>query len=151
MKPLAGVVAVVIALAVPASAGAAGPQHDFTTGAGWAGDFAQFEFSAQRNGDDVKGQASFLIPGMNRVHIDVQCLEVDGNRATLGGPPEEDFFGAQFVLIDVEDNGPANAGADMILPRFSGVPATNNCTTFAFSSPTFPVTRGNVVVKDGTP
>ncbi len=149
---LAGAATSTMLLLAAAGPASAGPQHDFASGAGWAGEFAQFEFTAQRNGQlDVKGQGSFKVPGMERVHFDVECLEVDGNRATLGGPPREDFFGAQFILFDVEDNGPASAGADQMTPRFSGVPATNNCTTFAFSDPLVPVARGNVLVRDGTP
>ena len=126
---------------------------DFATGGGKVGDFAQFEFSAHRSAKGkVSGSGSFKVPGSDRVRFDVECLEVDGNRATLGGPPREDFFGAQFVIFDVEDNGPPSGPTpDRISPRFSGVPATNNCTTFAFVDPLFDVTQGNIVVKDRTP
>ena len=151
MKRLTGAIVVAVMLGAPALANAAGPKHDFASGAGWVGDFAQFSFTAQRTAGDVKGQGSFKVPGSPRVRFDVQCLEVDGNRATLGGPPRQPYFGAQYILFDVEDNGPASAHADLITPRFSGQESTNNCTSFAFSEPLFGVTRGNIVVKDGTP
>lgn len=140
------------ALLLASPSAASGAARDFATGGGQLGAFGQFEFSAhQTTGGAAKGQGSFKVPGMERVHFDVECLEVDGNRATLGGPPREDFFGASFILFDVVDNGPASAGLDQLTPRFSGVPASDNCTSFAFSEPLFPVTQGNITVRDNTP
>jgi|1185.fasta_scaffold372581_2 hypothetical protein len=84
----------------------------------------------------------------------VDCVAVDGNRATISGRlenPSPATDGPIYAIL-IEDNGSPGSGGvnpDRMHIAYGRFPV--DCTLGNLFPPAFPVARGNVVVKDNTP
>lgn len=91
--------------------------------------------------------------GVGGIHVSIDCLEVDGNSAVLGGVITNVMPGTSSVYVVGErastaviDNGTsANDPADMISFSFSGAFCQAGLTADNF--PVLPLERGQVVVR----
>jgi hypothetical protein len=150
------------ALAIPAGSAIAG-NGDKATGGGkviMSDDDVKastIAFTAQGTTDVAKGQVQFIDrsagAGQNQVkyHGVVDCLEVTGNRAIIGGfrkkgdpADEEDRF-----VLRVVDNGEPNQGQDLI--QFDNeTEAADTCgDDDDDTNPEFALANGNAQVRDG--
>ena len=155
MRRLTGLLIALAALgAAPATAGAA--PVDFTSGS------ASFEclencgghvsWTAHGTPADAHGTVRFDAPGLflgPRGSVD--CVAVAGNRATVSGVLDEPGPGLEgpFYALSVEDNGSPGTEGDRISVGTSRFPV--DCALGNEFPPVFPVSRGNVVVRDMTP
>jgi hypothetical protein len=146
------------ALGLAPAAASAAPQ-DFTSGS------ASYECVQTCGADlmwtghgtpaDAWGQARIDQPGVFiKSKATVDCVDVDGNRATISGRVEEPSGATdgEFYAIQVEDNGPPaknDPEPDRIHVGYHFIPI--DCTLANEFPPIFPVSRGNVVVMDRTP
>jgi hypothetical protein len=148
----------VAALAAAPAAASAAPQ-DFTSGS------ASYECQQDCGADltwtghgtpaDARGQARIHQPSVF-IHskATVDCVDVDGNRATISGRVEEPSGATDgpFYAIRVEDNGPPTKNdpePDRIDVGYHFIPI--DCSLANEFPATFPVSRGNAVVMDRTP
>jgi hypothetical protein len=132
-------------------------------GAAGGGRTAAFQFSlgatgvtTDPNGSNINGAVSFqgLNAGIPSFTGKVTCLVVVGNLATVGGAADIDFapFG-QFkgFAFQVLDNGQPVGGqpVDLLSPVYllPESPTEDSCV-FPGLAPEFPMTEGNVVVRD---
>lgn len=91
--------------------------------------------------------------GNGGIHVSIDCLEVDGNSAVIGGVITNVMPGtpSQYVVGErastgVVDNGTsANDPADMISYSYPAAFCQAGLTAYDF--PLFPVERGQVVVR----
>jgi hypothetical protein len=123
MKTLMVTIAQATFLAVLASVGTAGPVH-WASGGGtveYEGALNTHQFAAQVDADgNVKGQAEFQLRYIDTtIHAEVNCLEVVGNDAWIGGTITRSSNPAVVgvgldILFRVEDNGEGN---DQVLKR----------------------------------
>jgi hypothetical protein len=114
----------------------------------------QFSFSAVTKADGtVSGNAVIHNPGFDfRSHIDVQCLLVTGNRASIGGTvrsTNDPAFDGQRGFFTVYDNGEPGKGNDTIsLVFFDGVVGPEACQQIGPNDfPQMPIDAGNIQVK----
>jgi hypothetical protein len=114
----------------------------------------QFSFSATTKSDGtVNGSAEIHNPNFDfRSHIDVSCLLVDGNRASIGGrvrSTNDPAFDGQNGFFTVIDNGEPGKGKDTIsLVFFANPPGPEACR---FIGPDdfdqTPISAGNIQVR----
>lgn len=123
----------------------------------------QFSFSAQQqpNGT-IKGKAVLRNPsfkngnGQNdKLQIDITCLKIDGNIASLGGTAKrKNSLNAEAVYFTVQDNGGSGGERSKISqlffwdddPKTAGDPQT--CKNIAPTDfPLEPIESGNVQVR----
>ena len=155
MRSLIGTIVVLGALGAGAGPASAAPQ-DFASGSAsfvcvqdCGGSIA---FTGHGSGFDAHGTAKIDMPGTVQSRGSVDCVSVDGNRAILSGVLDKPSPGLEgpFWSIRVEDNGSPGTAADRI--DFGTSRFHIDCTDFSGAfPPVFPVSRGNVVVKDNTP
>jgi hypothetical protein len=114
----------------------------------------QFSFSATTKPDGtVNGSAVIHNPGFDfRSHIDVQCLLVTGNRASIGGTVKstnDPFFDGQRGFFTVFDNGEPGKGNDTIsLVFFDAVVGPEACQQVGPDDfEQLPIDAGNIQVK----
>ena len=150
-------VAGVALLAIPVSGAIAG-NGDKATGGGQvllgnSGKASTIAFTAQGTVDSAKGQVQFIDrsagAGQNQVkyHGVVDCIEVTGNAAIIGGYAKKPATGDRFVLR-VVDNGEPNQGQDMI--QFDNVNPPDECgDDDSDTPPEWDLARGNAQVRDG--
>lgn len=107
-------------------------------------------FTAQGTTESAKGQVQFIDrsagKGKNQVkfHGIVDCIEVTGNLAVIGGVPKS---GTGDFTLRVEDNGEPNQGADMIqFDRNSDIQCGDGEED---DPPEMSLGRGNAQVRDG--
>lgn len=113
-----------------------------------------FTFSAQQKSDGtVSGQFNLVIHGdpQTKIHAEVVCMSVDGNRAWVGGVVKSasnpDWVGLETAWA-VEDNGQGSPSPDLIslmYVPFAGA-AQPNCDD-KLQTPSLPVEGGNVSVR----
>jgi len=121
----------------------------------------QFSFNAQRQADGTaKGNAVIHNPNFPpdprfRGNIDIQCMEVVGNRARVAGvvrntnDPNLDNNTAVFEVFDNGD-GTQNADTNSLLffsPPNSPPPTPAYCQAFE-NFPQMPIDNGNIKVDD---
>jgi hypothetical protein len=154
MRPLIGTTVVLGALAFAAGPANAAPQ-DFASG---SASFVCLEdcsgslaFTGHGTPADAHGTVKIDIPSTIQSRGSVDCVAVDGNRATISGVLDKPSPGLDgpFYALQVEDNGSPGTSGDRISVAFGRFPV--QCALANGSSPVFPVSRGNVVVKDNTP
>jgi hypothetical protein len=113
----------------------------------------QFSFSATTKADGtVTGNAEIHNPDFDfRSHIDVQCLLVDGNRASFGGVVRgnDPALNGQNGFFTVYDNGEPGKGKDTVsLIFFANPPGPEACKFIGPDDfPQMPITAGNVQVR----
>ena len=150
-------VAGVALFAIPVSGAVAG-NGDKATGGGQvllgdSGKASTIAFTAQGTTDAAKGQVQFIDrsagAGKNQVkyHGVVDCIEVTGNRAIIGGHRRGDT--ADRFVLRVVDNGEPNRGADMIQFDQESVAPDTCGDDDDDSAPEFALAKGNAQVRDG--
>lgn len=119
------------------------------------GENRTFAFTAREGADGDKGQAQLQARQEDaRLHIDIDCLRVVGNRAWAAGvvthsttptvPP-----GTRSIFV-VEDNGEGGkAPADRLSLVFSGTGGFFDCEVSVLA-PSQDVERGNIQVRPAT-
>jgi hypothetical protein len=156
-------IAAMAAVAVPTTPAAPNGVVASATGSGHmirSGFNRTFAFSAVKRADGtVTGQLQLNSRSLDVVvHIRIDCLRIEGNKAHMSGivtrssNPAEGVVGELNRLV-VEDNGEGkNAPPDMI----SGIPANNTppldtatCVTNPDRVPDRVVERGNIQVRGG--
>ena len=118
----------------------------------------QFSFSAKVMSDgSVRGNAILHNPSFDPkydAHFDITCLQIDGNRASMGGsirktsdPVFNDEFDAAFFTVF--DNGEPGANNDTISEVFfDNVVEPSTCQFIgADDFPQIPIESGNVQVS----
>lgn len=154
-------VATVVAavLAFPGLAGAKQKKAQDKVKGGGSVEFGKLNFKGVRSdplGDDPTGRVKFKETGFVNVSVEgrVTCLNVAGNRATVGGEitksSDPTLVGRGFVSL-AEDNGSPKGGtpdrADYnVLPE--GEPPPLTCTEP--EEPPFELEQGNLTVSDAT-
>lgn len=147
------VLALSMVMLVTITALAAGPAR--ASGSAGLVDGRTFSFTAVEGPNGATGQGT-LISG-SRFHFAVDCLNVDGNTATISGYLTSTNFefadpGAAF-WFRVEDNGQgANAAPDRSTffyfdDNTGGDPLGADCTQDLADAELFELIRGNVTVK----
>ena len=123
----------------------------FTSGGEWR----TFSFTAQKDSsNNSSGQAELFSRAANlRVHMDIDCLNVVGNTATMSGTVSRDNANGAYVgdpiWFRVVDNGSgANSSPDLIsrvafFVSGPGVPCTDPSTVIPAN---IPIEAGNVTV-----
>jgi hypothetical protein len=152
---LAVVTAALIALRpTPVSAGAGPSANGHGTLVLPDGSKRQFSFTATTKADGtVDGNAIIHNPGFDfRAHIDVQCLVVTANGASIGGTvrsTNDPAFDGQRGFFTVFDNGEPGKGKDTIsLVFFDGAVGPEACQQVAPDFfPQMPIDAGNIQVK----
>ena len=172
MKKIMTLVAVaalgVAAIATSAVAGSG----DKATGGGQtiigdSGKGSTIAFTAQRDGTGsaAKGQVQFIdrsagAKNAPRYHGVVDCLEVDGNFAVIGGSKKTGTSTVQRFVLRVVDNGEPNQGQDLI--QFNQEDTTDSDGPLPFDdklacgdgdpddppADDFTLARGNAQVRD---
>jgi hypothetical protein len=149
--------AAVLALAVPATAAIAG-NGDKATGGGQV--FFDSEdtkastiaFTAQGTIADAKGQIQVIDRSAStertKYHGVVDCIEVDGNTAVIGGYRKGTANADRFTLR-VVDNGEPNQGADMIALDDESTDFRCGEGDDDDDAPTISLAHGNAQVRDG--
>jgi hypothetical protein len=139
------------ALALPAGASAQTPGQDSVTGTaatGAARSFAEFTFDVHSgpSGENPTGTVTIdAFVGMIGP-IDVTCLSVDGNRASMFAAAPPNNTNVAGLLISVEDGGPGQDKLDW--RTVSGV-APSDCPV---PSEVFePIVSGDITVTDAPP
>ena len=155
------VVAGVALFAIPVSGAVAG-NGDKATGGGQvllgdSGKASTIAFTAQGTTEAAKGQVQFINraagAGRNQVkyHGVVDCIEVTGNTAIIGGYQKKgdaNEEGDRFVLR-VQDNGEPNQGQDLIqFDNQSTAPDTCGDDDDD-EMPEWSLAHGNAQVRDG--
>ena len=130
------------------------------TGAGHftiGGELRTFAFTAQKHADgSVTGQYQLINRASDaRVHGEVTCLSVVGNRAWIGGVQKNGSEGFPEGLENgfrVVDNGEgANDPPDQLSLMFVNAPpgfAQAYCNARPAAPPLFPIEGGNIQVRD---
>ena len=153
MNRTIGAAIAIAALAIAPSAAQAAPE-DFTSGSAWfecqqdCG--AHVSWTGHGTPADARGQAHIIQPYYNlNSKATVDCVKVDGNRATISGRVEEPPAGSdgEYYAIQVEDNGPGRLDRVSVGYIFRPI----DCTFGNEFPPTFEASRGNAEVKDRTP
>ena len=144
------------ALVVPASVAIAGNGDKATGGGqvllGSSGKMSTIAFTAQGTVDDAKGQVQFIdrSAGAGREQVKyhgvVDCIEVTGNTAIIGGYAKKPATGDRFVLR-VVDNGEGD-GTDLV--QFDNVNPPDECGDDDDDTPPeWELAHGNAQVRDG--
>jgi len=143
-----------IAVATPAPAD--GPTSSTGNGQLTAGgELRTFAYTAITGPDgNVKGQAQIFNRAQgNKTHSSINCLNVVGNTAVVGGIVVKSTGGAfdnWTGVFAVQDNGEGNSDpADRLSLTFVYPPGSGvTCYTFPFASfPTMPIEGGNIQVR----
>jgi hypothetical protein len=143
-----------IAVATPAPAD--GPTSSTGNGQLTAGgELRTFAYTAITGPDgNIKGQAQLFNRAQgNKIHISINCLNVVGNTAVVGGIIVKSTGGAfdnWTGVFAVEDNGEGNSDpADRLSLTFPYPPGSGvTCFTFPFASfPSMPIEGGNIQVR----
>ena len=108
----------------------------------------RIEFTANRNElNDQRGQGSFFntTTGL-KVHFTINCVNVEGNVATMTGIWDDHGQGDfPYVLLRVVDNGQGRGAIDQVSPLYTlGNPVDCN---FDYDLPLLEVSDGNIVVR----
>lgn len=151
-------VAMVLCLTALAFAG----QPDSATGAGFFdGSDRVFAFTATRHMDGMaRGQGVLILPEIVTFHYAVNCLDIQGNVATLSGIiTKNDWVGTDFdatgsnFWFRVVDSGEGRKAAkdEMTLFAFDEAPGCEedcvpDCNS-DFPVGTFPISSGNIQVR----
>jgi hypothetical protein len=155
MRTLVVTIAAATLLAVLVSVGTAGPVY-LVSGGGtveYAGALNSHAFTAQIDADgNVRGQAEFQLRYIGTtIHAEVNCLDVVGNDAWIGGTITRSSKPAVVglgldILFRVQDNGEDDAPpADMTSQLLWGaVPSCNTTPPLGLIG----WTNGNVQVKE---
>jgi hypothetical protein len=150
--------------AIKANASATGSGHFYTLASPTdttKGDLRTFAFTAieQKDGDIIGMAELQNRTSDDRVHLDVNCLEINGNVATISGvitKSKDISLIGQTGIFQVMDNGepgsqyptyPQSSGPDRI-SFFSVFPSATNITCHcncAFD--TVPIAHGNIQVR----
>lgn len=159
MRRAIGLLTIVGALGLaPGAASAAGT--DFASGSasyvcGGTGCGADVAFTGHGTPADAWGTMKVnLDEGVVRSRGSVDCVAVAGKRAVISGVLENPHPGLEgpFYSVIVDDNGPARPGSanpDRLSFATARFPVT--CELGLEFPATFPVSRGNIVVRDYTP
>jgi hypothetical protein len=155
MKRFFPIIAIAI-VGLIGAAGAVGAAEDQVTGSARAADERSVSVTAHGTPLAARGHVRFQSPVVGLVTGDVDCLNVQGNRAAASGELDEPisrppFLYTHFTLL-FEDNGQPNDGPPddwfrlMIGEAFE---FAGDCGFYLFgvASPLI-VTQGNLVVKD---
>ena len=128
--------------------GSAGPAAHGNAGIDFGGEVQTTAFTA--NG--ATGQVQIVIKAFGLVgHGQIDCLNVDGNTATMSGVLTLPHDAAGLpILFRVVDNGQgkgARGGVDQFSLVFFGEPERGDCNTAGVLD-LFPIVRGNVTVRE---
>ena len=153
MKPLLASLLLLVLLGPatgPAAADAARKARHAASGSGTSlvnGADLPFAFDAQGSPKRATGRVQFDLPGLGTLAGAVDCLDVEGNRATLSGTldqPVADYY-THFAIVS-EDNGPAQQpSADTYWPFISHAPIP--CQHYLEAPSRAPTTSGDILVK----
>jgi hypothetical protein len=153
MLRIAVVLALVFALAAPAGASAAPPPAgDSVTGTvatGAARDFVQFTFDA-RSGPSGENPTGTVHPDAFLADLgllEVSCLGVSGNRATVIVKAPPNTSGIAGLEISVEDNGPGPGQDRLDWHPISALPSDCPAPSEVLGG----TTSGDLVVTDAPP
>lgn len=115
------------------------------------GALSTFVFNAVTNSQGTSGQLVYNVRGADiRIHMDIDCLNINGNRATMSGVlssvsgtdiPAFIFVG-QRASFTVEDNGNGGNGdkiSDLLI--FGAASCNNNWNTYLF-------VQGNISIRE---
>lgn len=103
--------------------------------------------AAARSKKKADGRARFDLPGLGTLEGEVDCLDVEGNRATLSGKLDRpvDGYYTHFAVV-AADNGPAEQpAADTYWPFISHAPIP--CGNFLEAPSRAPITSGDIRVR----
>lgn len=113
------------------------------------GNLVNFSFSAIQDGDGTThGQVEAFATGTGlRIQVDVTCLNVVGNIATIGGKVKNSTFlrEGQPLVFTVQDNGEGNNAVDLMTvfePRAEEI----DCGVMA-ARDLVPIEAGNIQVR----
>ena len=147
---LASVALLLIGLGGPAAVDAAKKTKDAASGSGTSvvnGVDLPFAFEAAGTPKKAEGRARFDLSGLGTLEGAVDCLDVEGTRATLFGTldrPVNDYY-THFALV-VEDNGPAQQpSTDTYWPFISHAPIP--CENYLEAPSRTPITSGDILVR----
>jgi hypothetical protein len=106
-----------------------------------------FAFEAAGTPKKANGRVQFALSGLGTLTGAVNCLDVEGNRATLSGTLDHpiDGYYTHFALV-VEDNGPVRQlSADTYWPFISHAPIP--CQHYLEAPSRAPITSGDIQVR----
>jgi hypothetical protein len=147
---LASVVLLLLGLGGPVAVDAAKKARDVASGSGTSlvnGVDLPFTFETAGTPKKADGRARFDLSGLGTLEGAVDCLDVEGNRATLSGRLDRsvDGYYTHFALV-VEDNGPARQpSADTYWPFISHAPIP--CQHYLEAPSRAPITSGDIRVR----
>jgi hypothetical protein len=150
LSVLASVVVLLLGLAGPVAVDAAKKVKHVASGSGTSvvnGVDLPFAFEAAGTPKKADGRAQFDISGLGTLAGTVDCLDVDGNQATLSGVLDRpvDGYYTHFALV-AEDKGPAGQPAvDTYWPFISHEPIP--CQHSLEAPSRAPITSGDILVK----
>ncbi len=151
MSVLASVLLVLLGAAEgPAAVDAAKKARSAASGSGTSlvnGADLPFAFEAAGTPKKADGRARFDLSGLGTLEGAVDCLDVEGNRATLSGRLDRpvDGYYTHFAIV-AEDNGPAQQpSADTYWPFISHAPIP--CEHYLEAPPRAPITSGDIQVR----
>ncbi len=134
----------------PASVDAAKKTRHAASGSGTSivnGADLPFAFEAAGTPKKANGRARFDLSGLGTLEGAVDCLDVEGNRATLSGTLDRpaDGYYTHFALV-VVDNGPTQQpSADTYWPGISHAPIP--CEHYLETPSPAPITSGDISVR----
>ncbi len=94
-----------VATALIGTSSALAESEDLASGAGKFPNRTHFGFTAHGEPGDARGNAFFEIGPAGKIHADVDCLNLQGNKAALSGTLKEPAFGTDRYILLVEDGG----------------------------------------------
>ena len=111
MKRSVALGSMVLAAMVAPSAVAQVPTQDSVTGTaatGFGRSFVEFTFDAHSgpSGENPTGTVAFHGPLVDFGPLDISCLRVSGNKASMIVPAPEPNLVPPGIVVSVEDNGP---------------------------------------------
>lgn len=143
--------ALVLAVAVPATVGAA-PSREQVNGTGESPDYGRVHANVKQDASGVRGHFFIDLAELAPVHLTPTCLTVNGNVAVIGGVIRQgDGAGAVWVLAELTDNGEPGRETDQNRWRFANPNevAGPECEYGDNQPPPSTITQGNYQVFDG--
>lgn len=127
--------------------------EDQATGSGKFPNGTHFGFSAHGDPADARGNAFFELGTAGKVHADVDCLQVDGERAAIAGTLKEPAFGTDRYVLLIQDGGSPsrkNPTPDRGYFILNYGPRNADCGLYNFANVPngTPIVQGNFNIKD---
>lgn len=145
-------IAVVAGSLIGSSTALAAPQ-DLAAGAGKFPNGTHFGFSAHGVPGDAKGNAFFELGPAGKVHADVDCLNVQGNKAAVSGFLKQPVLGTSRYILLIEDGGSPSKNnptpdRGYFILEYLAPPADCGFYNFLSVPNGTPIVQGNWEIKD---